>query len=276
MRFLSRCLMVCVAAVFLVVWCAEGSAQPLDEFSQTAGTFYQTADDPPPLPEGMRKKAKKKAKKKTKKKRKKAAKKKATKKAQPKAGKYGLGLKAGIIPINDMDVTFKGTAAGDSRLVDYDFGPFWGWGAGGQYRLKKNFYIVGEVVYWFPQVDRTDKHPDQTGNNLEFKEKDGLLNIGAGLRFNLMGGEHTSDRVYLKGHFGFSDYIADDKNHDTENREGVYFNLLAGIEHMFARSFTVYADTGYYHNIFMSPGDQEEEATLNGWLVTAGFLLHWN
>jgi len=279
MSVLSKWMVVLAAVTVLLGFGPDLSAQTLDELTQTAGVFIQTADDPPPLPPGMRKKAKKKAKKKkTKnKKAKKSTKKKAKKKkSKPKTPKYGLGLKGGIIPINDMNVTFQGTNKGDSRLVDYDFGPFWGWGVGGQYRLRKNLYIVGELLYWFPQVDETDNHPDQTDTELEFKEKDGLLNIGGGLKFNVMGGEHTSDRVYLKGHFGFSDYITDDKNNDKGNREGIYFNLMAGIEHMFARTFTIYADTGYYHNIFMSPGDDEEEATLNGWLVTAGFLMQWD
>jgi hypothetical protein len=90
-----------------------------------------------------------------------------------------------------------------------------------------------------------------------------------------MGGEDTTDRVYLKGHVGFTDYSPDDANADSGNRAGFYFNAGVGVEHMFSRTFTVFADGGYFYNSFTSPGDNEEDGTLQGVILNGGFLFHW-
>jgi len=225
--------------------------------------------------------AKKKGKKKKKKKGRKKNKKKTTpKKKSSNEPRYAIGLKGGLLPINDMKVNLHGSAAGEVKPLDYDFGLIWGWGVGGQYRLLKNFYVVAEIMYWFPKVDEIHEKKGATETaDWKFKESDGLLNMGLGLRYNLLGGEHTRDRVYVKGHFGFTDYMADDSNETKENREGYYVNIMAGIEHKFSKMFTIYADGGYYYNDFLSAsttdGRGEDEAVLQGVTINAGFLVHW-
>ncbi len=269
--------------LFLAV--PEGRAQTVDGAEWVARTVSGDTATAPKLPPAVKKKAledqgKPKPKAKAKAKKRAAAKKKAAKKKAPppppKAKKYALGIKGGMMPFSDMNVTRPGAATGDTREIDYDFGIMWGWGAQLQYRLMKNFYLAAEMVYWYPKVKDTTNHPETTDTHVEFRENDGLLNLGIGARFNILGGEATTDRVYLKGHVGFTDYVADDANLDEDNRAGIYFNALVGIEHMFSRAFTVYADGGYLFNSFMAAGDKEDEASLQGLVVNAGFLFHWD
>ena len=35
------------------------------------------------------------------------------------------------------------------------------------------------------------------------------------------------------------------------------------------------ADGGYFYNSFTSPGDDEEDGTLQGVILNGGFLFHW-
>ena len=202
------------------------------------------------------------------------------KKKESKAKKYSIGLKGALLPINDMNV--KQIAGGGAyKDADYDFGVIFGWGVQFQYRLFKDISLLGEFMYFYPSVDDTDGHDDISKasgltDKKAFLETDGLLNIGVGVRYNVLGGEHTTDRVYLKGHFGFADYIThNDARIDKGDRIGIYFNALVGVEHMFSRMFTVFADTGYLFNRFTNPSKGEEEATLQAWTINAGFLFHW-
>ncbi len=264
--------MVAVLAASLA-WSTPVGAEESGDLPQVATTVSGETATAPKLPASMKKKSQQKANAKPAKK-KSVVRKPATPKVapKPKAKRHALGLKGAMLPINDMNVTRTGSTAGDVRQVDYDFGIIWGWGLQYQYRLAKNFYLAGEFLYWYPQVDDTDKHPNPEAS---FRERDGLINIGAGLRFNVMGGEDTTDRVYLKGHVGFADYVASDGNTDNENRAGFYFNAGAGVEHMFSRTFTVFADGGYFYNSFTSPGEGEEDGSLHGIILNGGFLFHW-
>jgi hypothetical protein len=248
------------------------------EAVEPARTVAGAVAGAPKLPASMKKKAqednaKPKAKKKPVAKR--AAKKVPAKPPTPKAKKHALGLKGAMLPFNDMNVTRPGVASGDTREIDYDFGVIWGLGVQYQYRLARNFYACGEFLYWFPHVSDTSNHPEAVATQENYRERDVLVNLGAGLRYDILGGETTNDRVYLKGHAGFADYSGNDANLDNSNRAGLYFNLGVGIEHMFARTFTVFADGGYFYNAFLSPGDNEEDASLQGIVINAGFLFHW-
>jgi hypothetical protein len=265
-------IIVAVAAVTMV-WSSPLAAEERGDLPTVATTLSGGTATAPKLPASMKKKAKKRKTPKKKNVKKKSSRKKAKKKSAPsKAKKHALGLKGAMSPFNDMNVTRAGAVAGDVRQVDYDFGIIWGWGAQYQYRVAENFYLSGEFLYWYPEVSDTSNHPDPKAN---FRESDALINLGVGLRFNVMGGEDTTDRVYLKGHVGFTDYAPDDANTDSENRVGFYFNAGAGVEHMFSRTFTVFADGGYFYNSFTSPGDDEEDGTLQGVILNGGFLFHW-
>lgn len=260
-------LVIVILLAATLAWSSPAAAADAVDLPAVATTISGETATAPKLPPSMRKKKPKKATKPKK------AKAKPKAKQKPMAKRHALGLKAGMLPINDMSINRTGSVAGETRKVDYDFGIVLGWGLQYQYRLAKNIYLAGEFLYWYPEVSDTGNHPDAQA---AFREKDGLLNIGGGLRFNIMGGEDTTDRVYLKGHVGFADYIASDGNTDSDNRMGYYFNFGAGIEHMFSRVFTVFADGGYFYNSFTSPGEGEEDGSLQGVLLSGGFLFHWD
>ncbi len=249
---------VVIVAVIAMVWSNPLLAEERGDIPTVATTLSGGTVTAPKLPASMKKKAKRGKQHKVKKKsvhKKAKKKKKKKKKAAPKAKRHALGLKGAM-----------------SRQVDYDFGIIWGWGLQYQYRVAENFYLGGEFLYWYPEVSDTSNHPDAQA---DFREQDALINIGVGLRFNVMGGDDTTDRVYLKGHLGFTDYSPDSANTDSDNRAGFYFNAGAGIEHMFSRTFTVFADGGYFYNSFTSPGDDEEDGTLQGVILNGGVLFHW-
>ncbi|MBM4353069.1 MAG: hypothetical protein FJ109_04620 [Deltaproteobacteria bacterium] len=210
--------------------------------------------------------AKKKPKKKT------GAKKKAKKKAEPKVRPYGLGLKIGVLPYNTMS-SLRTDASG---RTEYDMAFAWGWGAAGQYRLLRNFYLTGEIMYWYTRVQGRPENYPKESEKYEVREDDGLLNMGVGLRFNVYGGEHSSDRIFLLGKVGFTDYIADDANPDGTNRAGMYVGGGVGYEHAFAELLSVFADTGIYYNGFMATSSDESEAAMWYWGATAGFLFHFD
>jgi len=209
------------------------------------------------------------AKKKTAKKAKKKAK---AKKAEPKVRPYGVGLKFGMLPYNTMSALRTDT----SGRTEYDMAFAWGWGATGQYRLLKDFYLTGEIMYWYTRVNGKPSNYKATDEEYKIREDDGLLNMGVGLRFNVYGGEKSKDRVFLLGKVGFTDYIADDANPDGTNRAGIYCGGGAGYEHAFADLLSVFADTGIYYNGFMSTGAGESEASMWYWGATAGFLFHFD
>ncbi len=208
---------------------------------------------------------------------KKTKKKKTTKKKakadEPKVRRYGVGLKFGLLPYNTMSA-LRTDASG---RTEYDMAFGWGWGATGQYRLLRNFYLTGEIMYWYTRVQgKPSNYPDKGGEEYKIREDDGLLNMGVGLRFNVYGGEKSRDRVFLLGKVGFTDYIADDANPDGTNRAGIYGGGGAGYEHSFADLLSVFADTGVYYNGFMSTGASESEASMWYWAATAGFLFHFD
>lgn len=263
MERIQRWVVVAVIA-FAMAWVTPVAA---DEGGEWPAAIATTVSGETAAAQKLSASAKKKAKKR------KAKKKKKKKAPVTTAKKHALGLKGVVLPINDMNVNFTGPGSGSIVPVDYDFGIIWGWGLQYQYRIAKNFYACGEFLYWYPEVSDTEKHPV---GQAEFREPDGLVNLGVGLRLNIMGGEATTDRVYLKGHVGFTDYVANDSNTDSDNRAGVYFNAGGGIEHKFSRTFTVFADGGYFYNSFTSVGEGEEDGTLQGIVINGGFLFHWD
>lgn len=141
-----------------------------------------------------------------------------------------------------------------------------------QYRLIKNVHLAGEISYWYPRIDRRTGGTSQDTFQ-EPKECDGFLNIGGGLRVNVMGSDFSTDRLYAKGIFGFADYLANDRNQEKANRYGYYINLGGGIEHSFVKKLSVYAD-GVYHWASLS-SDNDIESTLDAWAITGGFPFHW-
>lgn len=189
--------------------------------------------------------------------------------------KWGLGVRIGVIPFNDMDVTRNDMKG----LTDYDHEAIWGFGINGEYRFHKKWSAAAEFAYYFPQVDNDpDNHPcdkpDKTDHDCAFTESDGLLNIGVGTRFDFMGNGHSKSRVYGKFMFGVSAYIADDANDDADNRTGIYVNPVVGFEQLFVPTFGLFVETGYYHTWFWG-ADREDRAALNGWSIGAGFNGHF-
>ncbi len=273
MERIQRWIFVVVIAIAMA-WSMPVEGEERGDWPAVATSVSGETGTAQKLPRTMKKKAKKSKKAKKKKAKKKSARKKAKKKkpAAPKTMKHALGLKGGVSPLNGMTITRTGINPGEVRNVDYDFGIIWGWGLQYQYRVAQNFYLGAEFLYWYPEISGTSNHPTAAAN---FREQDALINLGAGLRFNIMGGEKTTDRVYLKGHVGLADYAADDGNTDSDNRVGFYFNAGVGIEHMFSRTFTVFADGGYFFNSFTSPGEGEEDGALQGIILNGGFLFHW-
>jgi hypothetical protein len=200
------------------------------------------------------------------------AKKKAKKKKEPKESlTYGLGLKVGVMPYNSMTAR----PVEGSNEIEYDMKMTYGWGIGAEYRIMPSFYLTGEMMYWYPEIDSVTFKKD----SYSAKTSDGLLNLGAGLKINVYGGDTTTDRVYIRGTIGFTDYIADDLNATTTgdgNRIGMYYGGSVGIEHLLSQVISLYADSGFYWNSFNSAAENEADAVLFNWQATAGFFVHWN
>ena len=191
------------------------------------------------------------------------------KKKQPEELTYGLGLKIGVMPYNSM------TARLETKDRDYDMSMAYGWGVGGEYRIVQGFYLTGEFMYWYPEIEsvRID------GDSKSARTSDGLINLGGGLRVNVYGEKGGKDRVYVKGTIGFTDYAADTANSNTTgdaNRVGIYYGGSMGIEHLLSNVISLYADTGFYWNSFSSAADDELDAKLFNWQLAGGFFVHWN
>jgi hypothetical protein len=190
--------------------------------------------------------------------------------------KNAMGLKVGLMPFNTMSAdTSQGSKSYEMRMA-------YGIGTQFQYWLMKDLYFLGEVLYWVTEIDgRNVTISGDKPQDYNVKASDALLNLGVGLRYNVMGGEATKDRVFLRGSIGFTDYIAADENPEASNRSGLYYGFGGGIEHKLTLDIGVYADTGISWNSFTSgagsnsAAKDEESALLWNWQVTGGFMYYW-
>jgi len=192
------------------------------------------------------------------------------KKKAPEELTYGLGLKVGVMPYNTMTAR---PVEGQDR--DYDMSMAVGWGVAGEYRIVQGFYLTGEFMYWYPEIESVTID----GKDESARTSDGLFNLGGGLRINVYGKQGGTDRVYIKGLIGFTDYAADSANAQTtgdENRVGMYYGGSVGIEHLLSKIISLYADTGFYWNSFSSAAEGEADARLFNWQLAGGFFVHFN
>ena len=187
--------------------------------------------------------------------------------------KWAVGIRGGVTPASDMDVTDD-----DGKGHDYDPRLAVGVGMVTQYRIfdKPSIYILGEFTHWWHELK------DQSTS-----AKDSLITVATGIRFNVWGQANKAyDRIYVKGLVGFTYYAANSENAwkldgtggmGASDRSGIYFGGGVGIEHLFkGLPLSVYADTGLYaHNFSADPADHEKESSLLSWEVGAGLLYHF-
>ena len=208
-------------------------------------------------------------KKKIKKVRKKKGKKIRKKKKPKKKPKWSVGVRGAATPVSGMDVVEN-----DGDQQEYDPRMAFGVGLITQYRIfdKPSIYILGEFTHWWHEL-----------KNQTTSEKDSLITVSAGVRFNVWGQANKArDRVFVKALVGYTYYAANNKNSKGgaiggANRSGIYFGGGVGLEHLFkALPLSVFVDTGIYnHNFSIDPAKGEKESSLLTWEIGAGILYHF-
>jgi hypothetical protein len=224
-----------------------------------------------------------------------------------------LGLKGALIPLVDMNSYAHGYYDTEQSLdftdkIDYDFvKPVLGFGLTGGYRFHRKLSVVAEMMFFFPKVEDVDKsqHPcaHQGDDACDFDYYDAIMDLGIGLRVDILGSGFSKSRLYGQIMIGWGHYFADD---DSEpmltqwDRDGFFWSPVAGFQQLFGDHFSLFIETGLYQNLFGSRDwdnesityetkdektgqkstrtltyTDEDHSSFTGWLITIGLMGHW-